>query len=72
MIERRENFRFALEAGEALGIGGHGLGQHLDRHVATQLRVFGPIHLPHAAFTQLVCDLEVGKCRSNHVQVLRS
>ena len=41
VIERRQDLGFTLEAGQALGVGGHGLGQHLDRDFATQLAVFG-------------------------------
>ena len=49
MIERREDVCFALEARHALGIQREGIGQDLDRDVATQSGVSGAIHLAHAA-----------------------
>ena len=47
MIERRENLGFTLEPHQALRIGGHAGGQHLDRNVALQARIAGAIHLTH-------------------------
>ncbi len=41
--------RFPLEAGEALGIAGKGLGQDFEGDFAVQLCIAGPIHLAHAA-----------------------
>ena len=61
MIERGKDLGFALEAGEALRIGRHGLRQHLDRHLATKLRVIRTIDLTHAAFTQLGGDPKMRK-----------
>ena len=49
MIQRRERLRFALEAGEPLGVAGERVGQDLDRDVAIQLRVARAIDLAHAA-----------------------
>ena len=49
MIQRGEDFGFALEPREAFGIGGERLGQDLDRDVALQVGVAGAIHLAHAA-----------------------
>ena len=49
VVERREDLRFALEAREAIGIGGERVGQDLERDVAIQLRVARAIHLAHAA-----------------------
>ena len=40
---------FPVETCEAFGISCDRLGQHLDRHVAIQIRVAGAIHLAHAA-----------------------
>ena len=37
----------------ALGVTRDGLGQYLDGYLALQLRVGGPIHLAHAAHTNL-------------------
>ena len=42
MIQRGEDFGFALKAREPLGVGGHRGGQHLDRDGAFQLRVGAP------------------------------
>ena len=49
MIERGEDFGFALEAREAVGIVRERVGQDLDRDVALQPRVARAIHLAHAA-----------------------
>ena len=49
MIQRGEDFRFALEAGEPLGIGRERRREDLDRDLALQLRVRGAIDLAHAA-----------------------
>ena len=38
------------------GIAGERVGQDLQRDVAIELRVAGPIHLPHAAFADLRGD----------------
>jgi hypothetical protein len=56
MIERCEDFRFALEARQALRIGRERLGQDLQGHLAFQSRIRGPIHLAHAADTNLADD----------------
>src|SRR5262245_35478924 len=52
MIERCEHLRFALEPGDAIGIGGERIGQDLDRDVASELRVARAIDLAHAARTE--------------------
>ena len=39
VVERRQQLGLALEAREALGIGGDGLRQHLDRDLASEPRV---------------------------------
>ena len=49
MIQRGEDFRFALEPGEPLGIGRDRVGQDLDRDVPLQPRVGGAIDLAHPA-----------------------
>ncbi len=61
VVERRQHLGLALEPGEALGVGGERLGQHLDRHLAVEPGVGGPVHLAHAALAQLGGDREVGK-----------
>ena len=57
MVQRGEDFGFALKPGEAIGIFREGLRQHLQRHVPVELGVSGSIHLPHAAFADLGGDL---------------
>ena len=49
VIEGREHLRFAAEARHAVGIVRHRGKQDLDRDVAIQLRVAGPVDLAHAA-----------------------
>ena len=49
MIQRREHARFAIEAREPAGIAREGVRQHLDRHLAAELRVPGAVDLAHAA-----------------------
>ena len=58
MIERRERFGFALEARDTFGILGERFRQHLDRHVAIELRIARSIHFTHATHTQRAGDLE--------------
>ena len=45
---------------------GEELGQDLDRHIAAELGVLGPIDLAHTALAELVGDLEVRQCLANH------
>ena len=48
VVEGGEKVRLALEAAQALGVLRHLRRQHLDRHVAVEVRVGGPVHLAHA------------------------
>ena len=48
MVERSEQPGLAVEAGEALGVGGEGLGQQLERDLAPEPRVGRAVHLAHA------------------------
>ena len=57
MIQRREDFRFALEAGQPFGIARERSGQHLDRYFAIQFGVARFIHLSHASRTERCQDL---------------
>ena len=52
MVQRRQCLRLALEASEVVGVVGERGGQHLDGHVAIQLRVPRSIDLAHPAGTQ--------------------
>jgi hypothetical protein len=49
MVEGREQLRLTLEARQALRVARQLLRQHLDRDVASELRVGGAIHLAHPA-----------------------
>ena len=52
-----QQLRFALEARETLGVLRERRGQHLDRDVATELRVPRAVHLAHAAGAERRDDL---------------
>ena len=49
---------FALETSQAIRVECERLGQHLDRDLASERRVAGPIHLTHAARPEKAGDLE--------------
>ena len=49
MIQRRQDFRFALEARQPLRVTGDRSRQHLDGDLSLQVRIGGPIHHAHAA-----------------------
>ena len=49
MVEGGDGAGLALEAGEPVGIAGEIRGQHLERDLATELRVAGAIHFAHTA-----------------------
>src|SRR3974390_2896019 len=57
MIERGQGAGFALKSREGLVVLRHGLGQHLQSYVASQLRVAGAVHLAHTALPDLGEDL---------------
>ncbi len=56
MVEGRHRARFFLEASDAIGLGGHLLGQDLERHVAVQPRVARPVDVAHPAGAQPSAD----------------
>ena len=56
MIERGEDFGFALEPGQPIRIPGDRCGQHLDGHGPLQIGVSRPIDLAHAAHADLGGD----------------
>ena len=64
MVERREDFGFALEAREPVGVGRERRRQDLDRDLALQLRVGRAIDLAHAAFADLRGDLVDAEARA--------
>ena len=57
MIQRGEDFGFALKARQPIGVSRQRRRQDLDGDLALQLRVGRPIHLPHAAFADFGGDL---------------
>jgi len=64
LVERSEQFRLAFESGQAFGVPSHFGGQHLDRHVAAELRVGGAVHLAHPARADGGGDLVGSEARS--------
>jgi hypothetical protein len=59
MIQRGQHLRFALEAGEAVGIGSESVGKDFDGDFASELGVGGAPDLAHAPFAELRDDSEV-------------
>ncbi len=49
VVEDAGGLRLLLEAAQAVGVGGEGGRQDLDRDVAAEARVLGAVDLPHAA-----------------------
>ena len=64
VVQGRERLRFALKSCEAVGIGGEGIRQHLDRDLAAEARVGGAVDRTHAAFTDLGGDFEDAEARA--------
>ena len=57
--------RFAFETGQPDRVGGHGVGQHLDRDVAAELVVARPIDLAHAAGPERADHFEASEAHSD-------
>ena len=69
MIQRREDFGFALEPHQPLGVCRNGLRQDLDRDLPLQVRVSSAIHLTHAAHADLGGDFigaDTSSCYEGH------
>ncbi len=66
MVQPGDGLGLAREPGQPIGVRGHLLGQHLQRHVAPQLGVLGAIDVPHAARTELGGDPVVGEFAVDH------
>ena len=60
MIEGGDGARFALEAGEALGIAGDVGRQHLEGHVAAELGIGGAKDLAHSTCANGGSDAVMG------------
>ena len=58
MVECGEQGGLALEPSEARRVALQRLGEHLDRHFATELRVPGAVHLAHPPLSERGEDLE--------------
>jgi hypothetical protein len=56
MVEGGEHPCFALEAGDAVAIGGERLGEDLDGDVSIEPPIARSIHLSHSAHPDLGCD----------------
>ena len=64
VVERRHDFRFALEARAHVRIRAQVLGQHLDRHLAAESRVARAVDLTHSSRAQRGEDLVRTELRS--------
>ena len=53
MIQRGEDFRFALEPRQSLAIGRHSVGEDLDGDLSLEIGVGGAIDLAHSAHADL-------------------
>ena len=67
VIERGERAGLAFETGQALRVLRHRRREHLDRHVAAELRVGGPVHLAHPARADGGGDPVVTEAASDHL-----
>jgi hypothetical protein len=66
MIQRNDGARFLFKALEADWISREAQGQKLERSLAPRDKVFGEIHLTHAARANLFEQLVVAELLSNH------
>ena len=72
--ERRDRLRLALEPRQGIGIACDGLGQHLDRHLASEPWVPRAVDLTHPASSERAEDLvgtQVRAAREMPASVLR-
>jgi hypothetical protein len=66
MVQRGQQLRFALEPRHALRINSHCRWQHLQRHLAAQLRIRRAVHLSHSARAQFGGDFVMRNGFPNH------
>ena len=64
MVQGREHFRFALKPREPIVVGGERWWQDLDRDLALQLGIGGPIDFAHASGADLRGDLVDAEARA--------
>jgi hypothetical protein len=57
MVQRREHFRFPLNARQSIRVGGHRLGKYFDGDLTLQVCVGRPVDLAHPAHADLGGDL---------------
>ena len=73
VIEGGQDFGFALETRQAFRIRREVRGQDFNGDVAFELRIGRPVHLTHAARTDLLADLVVAKFGARfHILACRS
>ena len=65
MVQRGEDPGLALEAGEAVGVGGESFRKDLESHVPIELGVAGPVNLTHAACADLGGDFVRADARTS-------
>ena len=70
MIQSGSRPRFALEPLQGHSICGQSIGQELQRDVAPQGKVFGPVDHTHAPATQLFQDSVMGNGLPQHGRLL--
>jgi hypothetical protein len=64
MVQGGEHFRLALKTGEPIGVTRERRRQDLDRDLAFQPGIGGPIYLPHPAFADLLGDFVDAEARA--------
>ena len=72
MIQRGEDFCFAVEAREAFRVAGQRIGKNFDGDLALQLQVAGAIHFAHPAGAERGEDLittELVACGERHMSL---
>ena len=70
MIESGQGSRLLLKTRETFGMVRQGRWEDLERDVASEPGVGGPIHFTHAALAQLVDDAIVAERQPDHLEVL--
>ncbi len=61
MVQRGQHLRFALEAGQPVGVCGEGVGENFECYVTVEGSIGGPIDLAHAALANEGSDIVVAE-----------
>ena len=69
VVQRGQDLRFTLEAGQALRIAGEQIRKDFERHIPVELRVDRLIHLPHPASADFLDDAIVPESLADHVRM---